>query len=168
MKKLQLPRLILAMNNFARTLQKLIEEFKISQSEIEKRSGINQASISRYKNGLEYPKITALPNLLSAFPVKKDQCELFANWLKDQLPHQIKNDIKIKTPFEFESDNQYFDFPDDHTLTPEEKANLEFVIDQYMISEEIRALVDALVNLLSANEQLKVAEEADSYSKKKK
>jgi transcriptional regulator with XRE-family HTH domain len=58
---------------FASNLTYYLEMHGISQSELARRSGLDQASISRYSNATQMPGIKAIVNIANALGVSVDE-----------------------------------------------------------------------------------------------
>lgn len=56
------------MRIFAGNLQSLMDELEMSQSELSRRTGISQGTISRYLRAETMPSVNALVNIAYVFP----------------------------------------------------------------------------------------------------
>ena len=56
------------MRIFAGNLQSLMDELEMSQSELSRRTGISQGTISRYLRAETMPSVNALVNIACVFP----------------------------------------------------------------------------------------------------
>lgn len=62
---------------FSDSLLTIMEEHRMSQRELAERSGVSDGTISKYINGIQIPKITALVNIALALDCSIDELAQF-------------------------------------------------------------------------------------------
>ncbi len=83
-----------SMSFFGHTLARLMQEGEVNQPELSKRSGVGQGMISRYVNEGTIPERDTVQKIAAIFAPDADW-ELFASWLNDLTPSDIRAKILI-------------------------------------------------------------------------
>lgn len=84
------------MSFFSNELARLLRER--TQAEISAASGLPRSSIAQYANGDRGISVTALNELLKAFPDREDQLSLQAAHLQDEIAPSLHGLITIEFP----------------------------------------------------------------------
>jgi transcriptional regulator with XRE-family HTH domain len=90
-----LPDLWLKMSYFSATLTRLLRN--TTQAEVAGASGIPRSSIAQYATGDRGISVSALGQLLQAFPDPVDQLDLVRAHLRDETPPEVAHAVFIDT-----------------------------------------------------------------------
>jgi hypothetical protein len=85
-----------SMSFFGHTLERLMQDREVNQLELSKRSGVGQGQISRYINEGTIPESDTVGKFSVIFEGDAEQ-ELWAAWLKDQTPSDLRSKILVMT-----------------------------------------------------------------------
>lgn len=83
------------MSYFSTTLTRLLKDR--TQSEIAKASGLPRSTIANYAIDTSGITVSALGQLLQAFPDHEDQMDLVRAHLRDEIPASIYDRVEIRT-----------------------------------------------------------------------
>lgn len=143
------------MPRFPAVLEAILETKNVSQSELARLCGLTPGTVGDYIDGTISMTRKSLAVILRGITEREDQVRLLLAYLDDQVPEELRDEIKIEPQGKFTVEEDAIGLPQDALadLNPKLRDKLALLVQRLRDEPDLRALLERTIDYISADEE---------------